>query len=311
MRTMDTHRKAGLAVIVLNWNHPENTIDCVQSLKKQEGVEPFDIFIIDNGSTDDSVAQFHTRFPDIEVVENGRNLGFQGGMNTGIKLALKRDYTYVMLLNDDTVATPDMLATLIRLMPADAHLVSPGIYYISEPDLLCSLGNDFNPLLLESTSPHKKSYAPPAADVLRYEFLPAHAWLVKTDVFKEIGLIDESYFPLYYDDLDFCLRMTRRGFKLYLIPPAKLLHKISVSMGGQNSPNERYFMARNSAYYFRKHMRFWNVPFVVLFRFGSALSWTARLLTQKNPEAVKHYWKGLRDGWFGELPVASFGGWDA
>ena len=305
---MENNRKADLAVIILNWNHPENTIDCVTALLGQEGADPFDIVIVDNGSTDDSVAQFHARFPGIETVENGENLGFQGGMNTGIRLAMKRGYPYVMLLNDDTVPTSDMLATLFRLMPADAHLVSPGIYYISEQDLLCSLGSDFNPLILESASPHRKSYREPDADVIRFDFLPAHAWLVKTEVFKRIGLIDEAYFPLYYDDLDFCLRMKRAGFNLYLVPKAKILHKISVSMGGQNSPRERYFMGRNSGYYFRKHMRFWNVPFVVAFRFASALAWTARLLSRKNPEAAVQYWKGLRDGWFGKLPDPFIGG---
>ena len=120
--------------------------------------------------------------------------------------------------------------------------------------------------------------------------------------FNDIGFFDEIFFPLYYDDLDFCLRLRKKGYRLFLIPYAKIYHKISLSVGGRNSPQERFLMARNSGYYFRKHLKTWQLPFIVIYRLSSAILWTIRLLKQRNYEAVQYHWKGLVAGWIQKMP---------
>ena len=290
-----------LHIYVLNWNQAELTSDCVESLLTQSAPIKMKIFIIDNGSTDGSVERLQHKFPDIGILANETNLGFQGGMNAGIRHALDNSADYVLLLNNDTIAEPSMIIDLLTHMPNDAALVSPAIFYHEARDVLCSLGGNYSPVFLEIVGQKKRNLTLPV-DVKKYEFLPSHAWLIKSEVFETVGLLDEIFFPIYYDDLDFCLRMKRNNYSLYLIPQARIYHRESMSVGGRNSPKERYLMARNSAYYFRKNMYFWQAPFIFLFRLISSILWTGRLLLKKNTSALGGYWKGFLEGWFKKMP---------
>lgn len=296
-----------LNIYVLNWNQVDLTVDCVNALLLQKTPLETQIIIIDNGSTDVSIEIFKQDFPQIEIISNKKNLGFQGGMNAGIKHAVSNSIDFVMLLNNDTIADPEMINNLFIHLPEDAALASPAIFYHDDHDVLCSLGGDYNPILLEVMKQPIANLKLPKS-VTKFEFLPSHAWLIKTEVFEEVGLLDEIFFPIYYDDLDFCLRLKRKGLPIYLIPQAKIYHRESMSVGGRNSPMERYLMARNGGFYFRKHMRFWQAPFIFLYRIGSALLWTARLAFKRNFRAIKFYWKGFYEGWFTKAPKNSMTG---
>lgn len=287
--------------IILNWNSARDSCLCAESLIPQLEANQ-KIVVVDNGSTDNSINEINEKFPEIDILKNSKNLGFQGGMNIGINYAINNGAEYVMLLNSDTIASPDMMEILLTLSPLDAAIVSPGIYYYKNQNQLCSTGGKINNILLDTL---RKAKIRNPSEPLKLEFLPSHAWLIRTEIFKKSGLFDESYFPLYYDDLDFCLRLKRLGFSLYLIPAAKIYHNVSVSVGGKNSPKERYLMARNSGYYYRKNMRFWQAPLIFLFRLISAILWTFRLLKDRNYESIKSYWKGFFTGWFGKLPQST------
>jgi GT2 family glycosyltransferase len=291
-----------LNIYVLNWNQPNITINCIHSLKNMSSPINYEIIIIDNGSTDSSIKKFEYALPEIKIIKNKANLGYQGGMNAGIHHAQESSVDYVMLLNNDTIADPNMLTILFKYFPEDASLASPGIYFYENRSKLCSLGGNYHRILLDVFTKPNAAFDPPS-DIQQYEFLPSHAWLIKTEVFKKVGMFDEAFFPIYYDDLDYCLRMKRAGLKLYLIPQAKIYHLGSMSVGGRNSPRERCLMARNSAYYFKKNMHFWQAPFIFLFRLTSGLIWTFRLMKNKNIKAIVGFWKGFFEGWFKKSPT--------
>lgn len=292
-----TKNQHKIITYVLNWNQAELTSECVHSLLSQTFAFTQTIVIIDNGSTDDSVHLLKKEFPGIEIIENSQNLGFQGGMNSGIKHALTQDFNFVLLINNDTVAAKDMVEELLINLPEDAGLVSPMLYYFDSKDEPWSIGGKINPILLEVFGGLNKGLRTPE-DVLERDFLPSCAWLISREVIEKVGHLDENFFPIYYDDLDYCLRVRREGYKIYLIPQAKLWHKVSQSMGGQHSPKERYLMARNSAYYFKKHMKVWQAPLIFLYRAGSLFLWTLRLAFKGNFIALKSYWTGFIEGWF-------------
>ncbi len=290
-----------LNIYVLNWNQADLTVDCVNSLLTQKASVETQIIIIDNGSTDGSIEIFKQKFPQLHVISNKANLGFQGGMNAGIKHAISNSADFVMLLNNDTIADPKMIENLFFYLPQDAALASPAIFYYDDHDVLCSLGGDFHPVLLSVLEIKKAALQLPGS-VTRFEFLPSHAWLIKSEVFEQVGFLDEIFFPIYYDDLDFCLRLKKKDLPIYLIPQAIIFHRESMSVGGRNSPRERYLMARNSGYYFRKHMKLWQAPFIFIFRIGSGILWTVRLALKRNFPAIKSYWKGFYEGWFMKFP---------
>src|ERR1700722_6513342 len=120
-------------IVVLNWNSYDMTQECIGSLLAMEKVETgsFEILIVDNGSRDGSAERLRAALPQVEVIAAGRNLGFTGGCNLGMKRALEACAEHVLLINNDTVVKPDFLAEL--LAESERHplagMVSPKIYY--------------------------------------------------------------------------------------------------------------------------------------------------------------------------------------
>lgn len=288
-------------VIILNWNGKFDTAACIESIKAQKDVFVRIIFI-DNGSQDDSVSYIKELFPEIEMIVHQRNMGFQGGMNSGIHHALSQGGEYIFILNNDTISDVNMLSHLMRGFDNSIGITAPLIYYAENRDKIWSCGGMINPILLDMPPFSNTCNLITNEPVLR-DFVTSCAFLVKRGVFEKVGLFDERFFPIYYDDLDFCLRVKKAGYKIALIPKAVLWHKVSLSAGGEYSPRERYLMGRNSGIYFRKHMRFWQAPIIIIYRLVSAFLWVLRLSRRRKFQALKAYMTGLRDGWLRISPA--------
>ena len=118
-----------VATILLNWNNAADTIRCLRSLRYLRGARP-EVVVVDNGSTDDSVACIraaaaHLGFP-VTILETGSNLGFGGGCNVGIRHALEQGADYLWLLNTDAIPHPDALRSLVEVMERDAQVGAVG-----------------------------------------------------------------------------------------------------------------------------------------------------------------------------------------
>lgn len=281
--------------VILNWNGWRDTIECLKSLKAQEDVNIY-CLVVDNHSTDDSCNKIQAQYPEIEVLKNPRNLGYPGGMNAGIQYLLNQGAKYILILNNDVIADHHMVKSLIDHLSLDAGVVAPAIYYVNSPDKLWSVGGNIHPLFLEMLPKMKKNLELPN-QVLQRDFLTGCALLIKSEVFEKTGFFDEIFFPGYYEDLDFCLRVRQKRYQMLLVPEAKLWHKVSTSSGGEDSPRVYYLRARNIMRYFRKHMRFYHIPFVFGLRFFSVLKTTLRLLFRKKYPCIHAYYSGLFDGW--------------
>jgi hypothetical protein len=131
--------------------------------------------------------------------------------------------------------------------------------------------------------------------VLERDYLVACALLLSRCLLTQVGLFDERFF-MYYEDSDLSLRACQAGFRLLLAPQAHVWHKVAVSSGGSDSPNERYWMARSSILFFGKHVRGWRWLIVLPYRAGSAIKTLLRLTLRHRPEAARAYGRGLRDG---------------
>jgi GT2 family glycosyltransferase len=287
-------------VVILNWNGAEDTIECLDSLLSQKGVN-LGYIVIDNCSWDDSIQKIQARFPNITIIKTERNLGYPGGMNVGIRLALEKGAKKIFIVNNDTIAQPGMMSSLLAQLKGDIAVVAPAIFYADQPEQLWSLGGKINPVLLELIKPHSKDNRLPKVPEER-DFFTGCAMLLRSDIFEKIGFFDEKFFPGYYEDLDFCLRIKRQQYKMLLVPQAHLLHKISRASGGKHSPRVYYLMARNSGYYFRKHMRLWQAPFILTFRLISAIKTSLLLIFTKRKMSLLSYWGGLIRGWSGKFP---------
>ena len=282
-----------ILVVTVNWNRFKDTCECVGSLIAQEGVN-IDLIVVDNGSTDDSYQLLQQKYPQLTIIRSVENRGFAGGFNLGIKHALTLDPNYIMIINNDIVAHKDMIMKLIGEMGDEkVGIVSPLILYHSNPQEVWSSGGDINPVVLMPIDSHHRDEVP-TEPVFR-TFLSGCCMLMKRSLIDSIGLFDERFF-LYLEDLDYCLRVMRSVWRMKLVPSSKLLHKVSLSSGGELSPWERYYMALSTVLYYRKHITIRNFVPIFLFRFISFILWNFRLLLRLDIKALCAFWRGTFKG---------------
>jgi len=232
-------------VIVLNWNGKEDTLDCLQSLRST-AYDNYTVVLVDNGSEDDSVAAVREKFPEVELVLTGKNLGFAGGNNVGIEYAIKAGADYVFLINNDTTVHPDYLKELVLVAESDAKIGAVGskIYYHGEPERIWFAGGKIN--WLKNKGEHigldeidKGQFD----DTKEVGYLTGCALLVKREVVEKVGVLEDDYF-LYYEDADYSLRIQNAGYKTMYAPKSKIYHKVSRSTK-PGSASYVYYHVRN------------------------------------------------------------------
>lgn len=257
--------KLKIAIVVINYNGLDNTLDCLDSLRKLDaGNYNIELVVVENGSEDGSGEALST-LKYIELLSSPINLGFAGGANLGIKHAIKRGAKYVLILNNDTIADKFLLKNMMSATKV-GQIISPKVYFAK--------GFEFH------KSRYKKSdlgkiiwYAGAKIDwqniigvhmgvdeVDRGQFTKRRqidlatgaCMLVSAEVFGRIGYFDEKYF-LYLEDMDFCTRAKRAGAKIFFEPSAILWHKNASSTGGSGSNIQDYYISRNRLLFAAKY----------------------------------------------------------
>lgn len=231
-----------VAVIIVNWNGREDTLECLESLR---GVDyPWRrALLVDNGSSDGTVAEVRERFPEVEVIETGGNIGFAAGNNAGIQRALDTGADAVLLLNNDTTVDPSFLTILTEALyrSPDIGAVNPTIYYYDEPNMIWSAGG----LIDERTgiacqrccNEAASGHLGPELDV---DYGVGAALLIRREAIEAAGLLDQRFF-LYYEETDWCLRAGDAGFRVVYVPQAKVWHKVSRSTASAHETLIYYF----------------------------------------------------------------------
>jgi GT2 family glycosyltransferase len=235
-----------VVVTVLNWNGRDDTLACLDSL--QDVCYPnYRVIVVDNGSSDGSVAAIHHRFPDQTVIETGENLGFAGGNNVGLRYARECGADYALLLNNDTEVTPDFLSLLVDAIDEDPSIavVGPTICYRDPADVIWSAGGGIDWKRGSSHMIGLDQREDDAEWTLReVDFVSGCALLVRLSALDEAGYLDERFFA-YYEETEWCVRIHRTGYRILHVPEAKIWHKIPFQDGRAQSPIVHYYMKRN------------------------------------------------------------------
>ena len=282
--------------IVVNWRQPDLTIACVQALRQMDHPD-LHILVIDNGSGDGSARRLADALPEERHLALPHNLGFAGGYNAGIRHALSEQFDYALMLNNDAFAAPDMLRHLLAETAPDIGLLSPKILYDSQRDRLWFGGARQHKHLLEIRDRHQGAPDGPAwARSRDVDYLLGTCLLVNMDAARRVGLLDETFF-MYYEDLDWSIRMCQAGYRLRFVAPARLYHRVAVSSGGSDAPQYRYYLARGSVIFFRRYAHLGQPWAILLYRLGSAIKLLTHLALTRQWSAARAYLRGLRDGW--------------
>ncbi len=221
--------------IILNWNGWQDTIKCVDALK-QSIYLALTIIIVDNGSSNDSVAKLRGAYPDILLLESGENRGFAGGNNLGIRYALAHGADYIWLLNNDTQPDADALSALIAKAVSDQRIgaVASVSYYADAPSRVEAWGGARVNLWIgyghNTTIPRPDDW---------FDSLNGTSMLVSRTALEHVGLLDEGFF-LYWEDTEFCLRLRKNGWRIAAAPDSRVLHKVNASTGGNRIVLDRY-----------------------------------------------------------------------
>lgn len=226
-------------IILLNWNNWNETRECLESLARVN-YQNYEVLVVDNGSTERPplVRGGNGR---VGLICNSDNLGFAGGNNVGIKYALERGADYVMLLNNDAVVAPDFLSELVRVAESGANFGILGSrIYKYDTDKIVFDGGRVNKWLNRATHVGNGELGSMNHGV---DYITGAAMLIKREVVERVGPMREEYF-LYYEDVDWCLRARKVGYKCVLVPTSKVWHKVSATTK-EGSSSYIYYHTRN------------------------------------------------------------------
>ncbi len=232
---------SGVAVVIVNYDGERLLPDCLAALAAQT-LAPEEVLVADNGSRDGSLALLRDRHPGVRVVEIGRNLGFAGGANRGVRAT---SAPWVCVLNSDATPAPDWLERLTAAPRDDATWALGSVLVSAATGLIESAGDQYAPegyaykLLRERPldalppAPYPVFAAPGAAPVFR------------RDVFDELGGYEERFF-LYYEDVDLAFRAVLAGYHALLVPSARVTHRLGATT--RSMARLRFYVARNSTW---------------------------------------------------------------
>ncbi len=236
-------------LVVLSWNRRDDTLKCLDSLSRLDHTDVA-IICVDNGSTDGSVEGVRERFPQVTLIEAGTNLGFCGGNNLGMRYALDRGASWIVLVNNDaTVATDviDGFEAAIAERP-DAGILAGKVFFADRPTKLWFAGQRVSTRLGYSGRPrgYGREDGPRYQRVARTQRAVGALMGVSRRAIERAGLLDEDLFA-YVEDVDLGLRVRDAGLEVVFAPAARAWHSVSASTGGEAATTHAvYYGIRNT-----------------------------------------------------------------
>ena len=233
-----------VGIVISNYNGWQDTVRCLESLDKQT-FRDFEIILLDDASTNDSVQQLGQHLTANTVfLPQRENTGFAAVNNLGMRRALADGCDWVLLLNNDTVAAPDFVETLLRETPAGA-VSCPKMLFMDPPDEIWFAGGTLDRATgkVKHLGGHAKD-GPAFAEKKQVSFITFCCVLLPRQVIEQVGFLDETLF-MYCEDVDYCIRLADAGVPLWFLPDAKIWHKAGGSAGGMLSV---YYITRNTLY---------------------------------------------------------------
>jgi GT2 family glycosyltransferase len=273
-----------VSIVIASWNAKPHLVECLRSIEATDASVRRQTIVVDNASTDGSVAAVYAQFPWVEVIQNSANLGFARATNIGIERSTGR---YICLMNSDVVIGPHTLGALVSFMETrpQVGLAGPRVRNPDgSPQASCRHFPNYvnvmvRALALDQVFPRLgwyDAYTLESADIERsVEVVTGCICLVRRRALCAVGLLDERFF-IYSEDVDWCRRFHAAGWDVRYCPTAEAVHVKAAS----SSITPRRFaieLQRAQMQYFRKHF---SRPAVLYFSVVALLHHLARILSR-------------------------------
>ncbi len=291
-----------VAVILLNWNTPQHTANCITSLNRYCDTSLFDIIVADNGSTDDSLRILKTQFPYLIYIENKENLGFAEGNNRSLVYSIEQGYVYSLVLNTDTEVDEDIVSKLSTHLNnhQEAAAVQPCIFWMHKRSMVWNGEGSFNRALGITSSDTKTPVQNSANTYKIAEWVTGCCMLIRNSALTKSGLFNKKFF-LYYEDVELSFRLRSFGYQLHYLPSCKMYHEAGVSATverkeGFLSPVIHYYTSRNHIWFIRRYGNPVFFPINLIynsFYYGALLVY---FMLRGRKEKAAFLVKGLKDG---------------
>jgi len=258
-----------LSVCIVNWNTRDLLRACLRSLAANAGERAREVIVVDNASMDGSAEMVAAEFPQVTLLANRENTGYAAGNNQALRAAQGR---YLMVLNPDTEAPVGTFERMLSYLEAHPQvgMVAPRLVYPDgSPQASCLAFPTLFTEFAELTGMARRHPASPfwarytmagwAHDDTREVDQPmGSCLLLRREVVEQVGLLDER-FPLYYNDVDWCWRIKRAGWRIVFLAEAPLVHHrraASDKLGARRLVEHH----RGKSLYFRKRLGWWGYP---------------------------------------------------
>lgn len=251
-----------LSIIIVSWNVCEDLLKCIRSIKNHKHSFTFEVIVIDNASSDDTVGMIQKEFPEITLIGNHDNRGFAAANNQGINVSQGE---YILFLNPDTILHPKSLDILIEFMDSNEDVGACGPKLLNADDTIQDSVRrfpSFRGALHRHTAfkflgvfkgKYKKwvMYDFNNDEQIDVDQVMGAALMVRKSVIEQVGAMDERFF-MYYEEVDLCHRIKKAGWRIVYIPQSVITH-IGGGSSGQIPVNKRIMAMTSLLKFFRKH----------------------------------------------------------
>jgi GT2 family glycosyltransferase len=293
-----------VSIITVNFNQTEVTCALLDSIRRQD-YRNVEIFVVDNGSRENPALVFLEKYPEVKFIRSEQNLGFAGGNNLAVKQA-KGDF--IFFVNNDAELTGGCIERLLALFGQvpDLGIVSPLICYAPSVERTDSYKNDkkggiiqyagmtwVNPLTgRNKTIGNKEMDKGQFIEPQPTAYAHGAAMMISRRVLEQVGLMDEGFF-LYYEELDWCERIRRAGFSVWVEPHACVYHKESLTVAKLGAL-KTYYLNRNRVWFMRRNYGGWRLAVFFVFLFLVTIPKNVLLyLLRGETENLKAFLRGV------------------
>lgn len=252
-----------LSIVIVSWNTKDLLKECLESIVKNTTATSYEIYVVDNNSSDETCAMVSSEFPNVKLIENKYNAGFAKANNQAVELS---DSKYILLLNPDTIVLPNAIDRMLKYIKANSNVGIVGCKLLNPDKTLQDSCRRFPTIKTYASILLRLHIVMPNLKCLKSYFMKdmdynihnevdqvmGAALMYRTDVIAKKSYLDSDYW-IWFEEVDFCYKVKKNGYKTVYIPDAEIIHYKAQSFNQLYKVEQQRVFNRSLLQYFKKN----------------------------------------------------------